>query len=58
MENTNDAKLVSYVNFEMNEINNLSADLYESMMDRENSEVVVIVDSMVDRLKNIKQSHK
>ena len=58
MKNNKDIDLVNYVNFEMDEINNLSTDLYESMMDRENAEVVTITESIIKRLRAIQQSHK
>jgi hypothetical protein len=58
MKNNKDINLVNYVNFEMDEINNLSTDLYESMMDRENAEVVTITESIIKRLRAIQQSHK
>mgnify|MGYP001088964604 CR=1 FL=1 len=58
MKNTDDTNLVNYVNFEMNEINSLTTDLYESMIDMENKEVVIITDTLIDRLRAIKQSHK
>jgi hypothetical protein len=58
MKNNKDINLVNYVNFEMDEINNLSTDLYESMMDRENAEVVAVTESIIKRLRAIQQSHK
>lgn len=58
MKNNKDTNLINYVNFEMDEINNLSTDLYESMIDRENNTVVTVSESMIKRLRAIQQSHK
>lgn len=58
MENNKDVNLTNYVNFEMNEIHELSSDLYESMMDRENETVVSTAESLIERLKIIQKSHK
>jgi len=53
-----DVNLTNYVNFEMRDINELSDDLYESMMDQENEKVFSVCDILIKRLKSIQQSHK
>jgi len=53
-----DVNLINYVNFEMRDINELSDDLYESMMDQENEKVFSVCDILIKRLKSIQQSHK
>lgn len=47
----------NYVNSVMNELNELSTDLYEAMMDQENDEVKKIVDRMIPILKDIQSTH-
>ena len=58
MNKSKDVNLANYVNFEMDELHSLSTDLYESMMDRENPEVILISESIIKRLRIIQQSHK
>ncbi len=41
----------------MNELNSLSTDLYEAMMDQENDEVKKIVETMIPILKDIQSTH-
>ena len=41
----------------MDELNNLSTDLYEAMMDQENKEVKKIVEAMIPLLKDIQATH-
>jgi len=53
-----DVNLINYVNFEMREINNLSDELYESMIDQENDSVLKVCDSLIKKLRLIQQSHK
>tara|TARA_R110000868_G_scaffold220859_1_gene472355 strand:- start:4189 stop:4353 length:165 start_codon:yes stop_codon:yes gene_type:complete len=50
--------LENYVNLEIGEINRLTTELYESMYDQENEEVVAITKELVKRLNHIQQSHK
>ena len=50
--------LVNYVNFEMDELNSLSSDLYESLIDQVNEDVVKTAEEMIRRLRVIQQSHK
>ena len=47
----------NYVNSVMNELNTLSTDLYEAMMDQENKEVKKIVEAMIPLLKDIQATH-
>ena len=47
----------NYVNHVMNELNELTTDLYEAMMDQENAEVKKIVETMIPILKDIKSTH-
>lgn len=47
----------NYVNHVMNELNELTTDLYEAMMDQENSEVKKIVETMIPILKDIQSTH-
>jgi hypothetical protein len=47
----------NYVNSVMDELNNLSTDLYEAMMDQENKEVKKIVEAMIPLLKDIQATH-
>lgn len=50
--------IVNYVNFEMDEVNNLSSDLYEAMIDNENEAVISVTEAMIDKLKDIQKSYK
>ena len=47
----------NYVNSIMDELNNLSTDLYEAMMDQENKDVKKIVEAMIPLLKDIQATH-
>ncbi len=47
----------NYVNYVMNELNELTTDLYEAMMDQENAEVKKIVETMIPILKDIQSTH-
>jgi hypothetical protein len=47
----------NYVNHVMNELNELTTDLYEAMMDQENAEVKKIVETMIPILKDIQSTH-
>jgi mevalonate kinase len=47
----------NYVNSVMDELNNLSTELYEAMMDQENKEVKKIVEAMIPLLKDIQATH-
>lgn len=47
----------NYVNSVMDELNNLSTDLYEAMMDQENKDVKKIVEAMIPLLKDIQATH-
>jgi hypothetical protein len=47
----------NYVNSVMDELNSLSTDLYEAMMDQENKEVKKIVEAMIPLLKDIQATH-
>jgi mevalonate kinase len=47
----------NYVNSVMDELNTLSTDLYEAMMDQENKEVKKIVEAMIPLLKDIQATH-
>lgn len=47
----------NYVNSVMDELNSLSTDLYEAMMDQENEEVKKIVEAMIPLLKDIQATH-
>ena len=47
----------NYVNHVMNELNELTTDLYEAMMDQENAEVKKIVETMIPSLKDIQSTH-
>jgi hypothetical protein len=49
--------IANYVNHVMSELNSLSTDLYEAMMDQENDEVKKIVETMIPILKDIQSSH-
>ena len=53
-----DVNLINYVNFEMREINNLSDELYESMIDQENDSVLKVCDSLIKKLRLIQLTHK
>lgn len=52
------SNLGNYISMEFDELNRLTTDLYESMHDQENEEVVRIASELIDRLKHIQQSHK
>jgi hypothetical protein len=47
----------NYVNSVMDELNSLSTDLYEAMMDQENKEVKKIVEAIIPLLKDIQATH-
>jgi hypothetical protein len=47
----------NYVNSVMDELNTLSTDLYEAMMDQENKEVKKIIEAMIPLLKDIQATH-
>jgi hypothetical protein len=47
----------NYVNHVMSELNDLTTDLYEAMMDQENAEVKKIVETMIPILKDIQSTH-
>lgn len=47
----------NYVNSVMDELNSLSTDLYEAMMDQENKDVKKIVEAMIPLLKDIQATH-
>jgi hypothetical protein len=47
----------NYVNHVMSELNELTTDLYEAMMDQENAEVKKIVETMIPILKDIQSTH-
>jgi hypothetical protein len=49
--------IANYVNHVMSELNSLSTDLYEAMMDQENDEVKKIVETMIPILKDIQSTH-
>ena len=49
--------IANYVNHAMSELNELSTELYEAMMDQENAEVKKIVDKMIPILKDIQSTH-
>lgn len=49
--------IANYVNHVINELNALSTDLYEAMMDQENDEVKKIVETMIPILKDIQSTH-
>ncbi len=49
--------IANYVNHVMNELNELTTDLYEAMMDQENAEVKKIVETMIPILKDIQSTH-
>ena len=52
-----DKKIANYVLPIIKELNSLSVDLYESMMDQENDEVRKIVETMIPILKDIHSTH-
>ena len=56
--NAKDVNLINYVNFEMKDIHDLSDELYESMIDQQNEDVLAVCDAMIKRLRLIQQSHK
>ena len=47
----------NYVNSVIDELNTLSTDLYEAMMDQENKDVKKIVEAMIPLLKDIQATH-
>ncbi len=47
----------NYVNETVLSINNLVDDLYEAMMDREDSEVLMICSQLSEKLNEIKEYH-
>ena len=47
----------NYVNSVMDELNTLSTDLYEAMMDQENKDVKKIVEALIPLLKDIQATH-
>jgi hypothetical protein len=49
--------IANYVNHVMSELNSLSTDLYEAMMDQENDDVKKIVETMIPILKDIQSTH-
>jgi hypothetical protein len=49
--------IANYVNHVMSELNELTTDLYEAMMDQENAEVKKIVETMIPILKDIQSTH-
>lgn len=49
---------IDYVNFEINAVNEIVTDLYESMADNENATVVKCCNKLIYRLKEIIKDHK
>ncbi len=49
---------VASVNSTMNELNTLSDDLYEALMDSESKDVVIICKTLIKSLHDIKRSHE
>lgn len=52
-----DNKHTEYVNEEIEQLNNLVTELYESMMDIEYEEVVSICNRMINQLKEIQSNY-
>jgi hypothetical protein len=52
-----DNKHTEYVNEEIEQLNNLVTELYESMMDIEYDEVVSICNRMINQLKEIQSNY-
>lgn len=52
------ANLVNYINHEMGEINRLTDELYEALFDDDSFEVLIVTQSLIDRLKDIQKSNK
>jgi hypothetical protein len=50
-------KHTDYVNEEIGQLNNLTTELYESMMDIEYDEVVTICSRMINQLKEIQSNY-
>tara|TARA_R100001086_G_scaffold131067_2_gene68053 strand:+ start:9935 stop:10117 length:183 start_codon:yes stop_codon:yes gene_type:complete len=53
-----DINTLNYINFTMDEINNLTADIYESLMDDEYSDLSKTIDVLIKKLNDIKKTHK
>ena len=53
-----DINTLNYINFTMDEINSLTADIYESLMDGEYSDLSNTIDVLIKKLNDIKKTHK
>ena len=53
-----DINTINYINFTMSEVNNLTDDIYESMIDSEYRELNKNIDALIKILNEIKKTHK
>lgn len=51
-----DKNRLSYINFTMSEINDLSSEIYEHLVDNENEELLQAIDKMMSVLIDLKKS--
>jgi len=51
-----DNERVKHINFVMEELNSLNADLYESLMDREDNQTKTTIKTIISKLKSIHES--
>lgn len=51
-----DKNRLSYINFTMSEINDLSSEIYEHLVDNENEELLQTIDKMMSVLIDLKKS--
>ncbi|QDP57431.1 MAG: hypothetical protein Unbinned2299contig1000_32 [Prokaryotic dsDNA virus sp.] len=53
-----DVNTLNYINFTMDEINTLTSDIYESMIDSEYAELGKTIDVLIKKLNEVKKTHK
>ena len=53
-----DINTINYINFTMKEVNNLTDDIYEAMIDSETIELNKNIDALIKILNEIKKTHK
>jgi len=53
-----DINTINYINFTMKEVNDLTDDIYEAMIDSEHVELNKNIDALIKILNEIKKTHK
>tara|TARA_Y100001963_G_scaffold142515_1_gene212244 strand:- start:417 stop:635 length:219 start_codon:yes stop_codon:yes gene_type:complete len=53
-----DINTINYINFTMKEVNDLTDDIYEAMIDSETIELNKNIDALIKILNEIKKTHK